>query len=73
MMSLYLSKEGETHDDEAVTVIGLQRVLRSMRWEDLEAVARQLDIWRKCSGADEEPAKSTKPVTANVLSGWAQE
>lgn len=72
-MSLFLSKDDETHDDEAVTVTGLCRVLRSMRWEDLEFVARELETWRKCQGADEEPATSKKPLTARVLSGWADQ
>lgn len=45
---MYISGKGLTHDDDAVTQLGLARVLLSMRHHDVEEFASLLEEIRGC-------------------------
>lgn len=60
-------------NDYAVTINGLQYVLRTMRYEDLVSVAEQLEDFRKATGDPDQnpPEVSQTAITAQMLSDWA--
>jgi hypothetical protein len=65
-MACVILDGGMVHSDNSITQTGLRRVLRTMRWSDLEKVAEELEVFRK--GGTE--GKSSRPVTASVICEW---
>ena len=69
---MWLNDKSDTYKDEAVTLQGLARVLRTMRWRDLEEFAQDLNQYR-CQDEKGEPLpKSSKSVTANHIQCWLE-
>ena len=66
-------KGGLFHDDKSITVDGLKRLMSGMRWQDLEQVACELDLFRRADGADDVPEVNDATLTAEMIMDWTRD
>jgi hypothetical protein len=59
-----------TYTDCSLKLHAVQRVIRQLRWKDLETLALELDEWRR---GGIEVASSRRGLTAQHLMDWATE
>lgn len=70
-MSMIL-QNSHTHNDDAVTLQGLARVLRSMRWQDIETFVDALDEYRRQNRNFDPQESSRNRLSANDIQSWLQ-